>query len=38
VYSSGGERALDLKSPIDVQTPPSLSRPATYYCFQLLLI
>ena len=31
VYSGSGERVLDMTSPTDVQTPPRLSRPATYY-------
>jgi len=38
VYSSGGNRALDETSLTDVQTPPCRFRPATYYCFHLLLI
>jgi len=35
VYSSGGNRALDKKSPTDVQTPSRLFRPATYCGYHL---
>jgi len=38
VSSSGSNRALDKKSPVDVQRPPRRFGPATYYWFQLLLI
>jgi len=38
VYRSGEKPALDEKSPTDVQTPPRLIGPATYYCFQSCLI